>query len=616
VQATTNPAWSALLALPYLMEFPHECSEQLFARLYANVLARHVVKHDPNISSIFEQWKSASDDVKESPLFQNPDLKNILLSETPWVRDAQDETTRCRNIARLFDPACTTAQIDDAGMKLRHRQNSEGGWSWFPGGPVNPFITGHIIAGFGKLKRLGVELDTYLISQALRSYDQWLTKELERMRVVAAQNGAVLSKDGPITRQIAYHLYARSFFLNEMPIEKKHSATYSYFLEQAAANWLQQDLQERAHIALALHRWDNVSAPATPQTRTRTRARTGSATASVPEVAKVPNTTAVAIAKSLRARAVSDPELGTHWPSVHSGYLWQDAPIENQALMVELFSEVVPDSAFVGDLCFWLLRQKQTQTWPTTKSTTDAIYALLLAEKGKGQGRDSAIGSVLSADAALSVRLGEHPVVSRELSPGTGSYSARIPGAEITPAMGNITVTKTGTGLSWGSVTWQYHQDIEKLRVSDTTPLKLKKTLWKKVHTAEGENLVLIPARAVAPLQRTPLVPGDTLVVRLELSTDRDMDFVYLKDQRGSGTEPLSVLSGHRQSASGVRYYESTKDTATHFFIERLPAGVHVFEYSVRVQHRGRYESGIAEIQSMYAPEFNAHTASFPLLAE
>ena len=39
VQMTSQPAWYAVMALPYLMEYPYECSEQVFNRLYANALA-------------------------------------------------------------------------------------------------------------------------------------------------------------------------------------------------------------------------------------------------------------------------------------------------------------------------------------------------------------------------------------------------------------------------------------------------------------------------------------------------------------------------------------------------------------------------------------------------
>ena len=35
LQMTSNPAWYAVMSLPYLMEYPHQCSEQIFNRYYA-----------------------------------------------------------------------------------------------------------------------------------------------------------------------------------------------------------------------------------------------------------------------------------------------------------------------------------------------------------------------------------------------------------------------------------------------------------------------------------------------------------------------------------------------------------------------------------------------------
>jgi hypothetical protein len=105
---------------------------------------------------------------------------------------------------------------------------------------------------------------------------------------------------------------------------------------------------------------------------------------------------------------------------------------------------------------------------------------------------------------------------------------------------------------------------------------------------------------------------GDELVVRIELRSNRDMEYVHLKDQRGSGTEPVNVLSRYRYQ-DGLAYYESTRDTASHFFIDYLPKGTYVFEYSTRVQHKGTYPSGIAEVQCMYAPEFTSHSESIGL---
>jgi uncharacterized protein YfaS (alpha-2-macroglobulin family) len=105
---------------------------------------------------------------------------------------------------------------------------------------------------------------------------------------------------------------------------------------------------------------------------------------------------------------------------------------------------------------------------------------------------------------------------------------------------------------------------------------------------------------------------GDELVVRVVLRVDRDMEYVHLKDYRGSGTEPVDVLSRYRYQ-DGLAYYEATRDTASHFFIDYLPKGTYVFQYATRVVHRGSYQTGLAQIQCMYAPEFNSHSESIPL---
>ena len=108
---------------------------------------------------------------------------------------------------------------------------------------------------------------------------------------------------------------------------------------------------------------------------------------------------------------------------------------------------------------------------------------------------------------------------------------------------------------------------------------------------------------------------GETLVVRVELRSDRDMEYVHMKDMRGSGTEPVNVLS-HWKYQDGLAYYESTRDTATHFFFAYLPKGTYVFEYDLKVFHKGEYQTGMAEIECMYAPEFSSHSETILLKAQ
>jgi hypothetical protein len=275
--------------------------------------------------------------------------------------------------------------------------------------------------------------------------------------------------------------------------------------------------------------------------------------------------------------------------------------------MIEAFDEVMNDQPAVEDCRVWLLKQKQTQDWKTTKATADAIYALML----RGTDLLSSTALVQVTVGGINVTPGNIPSpirnpqseIRNQPEPGTGFYQARFAPADIKPKMGEIVVKKTDRGVAWGGVFWQYLEDMSKVTPSQGTPLQLKKTLFTKVNTARGPVL--------QPVKGTVAV-GDELVVRIELRADRDMEYVHLKDQRGSGVEPVNVLSQYKYQ-DGLVYYESTRDTASHFFIDYLPKGVYVFEYSTRVQLRGEYQTGIAEIQCMYAPEFSSHSGSIGL---
>ncbi|MFV0305541.1 MAG: hypothetical protein ACK5IC_08695, partial [Moheibacter sp.] len=86
-----------------------------------------------------------------------------------------------------------------------------------------------------------------------------------------------------------------------------------------------------------------------------------------------------------------------------------------------------------------------------------------------------------------------------------------------------------------------------------------------------------------------------------------EMDFVHIKDMRASGFEPVNVISTYKWQ-QGMGYYESTRDAATNFFIDRMPKGTFVFEYDVRANNAGNFSNGITSLQNMYAPELSAHS--------
>jgi len=46
---TSNPSWYAIKSLPYLMEYEHNCAEQVFSRYYANSMAAHILNSSPEV---------------------------------------------------------------------------------------------------------------------------------------------------------------------------------------------------------------------------------------------------------------------------------------------------------------------------------------------------------------------------------------------------------------------------------------------------------------------------------------------------------------------------------------------------------------------------------------
>ena len=568
LEMTSNPAWYAVQALPYLMEYPYDCNEQTFSRYYANTLASHIANSNPRIREVFDQW--ANSDALLSNLEKNQELKSLLIQETPWLRDAQSETEQKKRIGLLFNLNKMKNEQQSALNKLVQNQNSNGAWSWFKGGPDNRYITQHIITGMGHLNKLTdseandtndlsilFNSKSEMIEKAIEYLDDEFVAEYEQMKKYTSN----IDDDHLSTHQVHY-LYMRSFF-PEIETSKKVQEITAYYTKQAQQYWTSRGLYAQGMLALTLHRMNDTN-------------------------------TANKIIRSLEENSITNDELGMYWKSNSSSWFWYQAPIETQSLLIEAFSEIKPtDVETIDNLKIWLLKNKQTNQWSTTKATSEAVYALLL------QGSDW-----LSVTDAVAVIIGGEKLKPSTLEDvkveaGTGYFKTAWNGKEVAPKMGEVQITKKGNGIAWGALYWQYFEDLDQI-TSAKTPLQLKKKIFLKKNTNSGEVLSEIT-------DKTSLQVGDLVRIRIELKSDRDMEFIHMKDMRAAGFEPVNVISRYKWQ-DGLGYYESTKDASTNFFFDYLPKGVYVFEYDVRVNNAGNFSNGITTIESMYAPEFSSHS--------
>lgn len=576
IEYTSNPAWYAVQALPYLMEYPYECAEQSFNRYYANTLASYVANSTPKIKAVFEKWKTADTAALMSNLQKNEELKSALLQETPWVLQAKSETEQKKNIAVLFDMVRLAKEKQSTFNKLKDMQSSNGGFSWFKGGPDDRYITQYIVTGIGhlkKLKALSSEDENQLneiINKGIPYLDARLKEEYDNLL-----KAKVKLTDNHLSGTAIQYLYMRSFFTDK-PVSNNVNTAYNYYKGQSQKYWLSQSKYMQGMIALALHRTKDEK-------------------------------TAKAITASLQQNAIVNEEMGMYWKEFTTGgYYWYQAPVESQALMVEVFSDIEKNNKTVDDIKTWLLKQKQVQNWKTTKATSEAVYALLLNGS-----------NWLSEEKTVTIQLGNTTIssVGQKVEAGTGYFKHAFSSQQVKSEMGNIKVTVNSatnqpvnqSTTSWGAAYWQYFEDLDKI-TSASTPLQLKKKLF--VEQASDRGPVLRELK-----EGETLKVGDKVKVRIELKVDRDMEYIHMKDMRAATMEPVNVISEYRWQG-GLGYYESTKDASTNFFFSWLPRGNYVFEYPLFVSQVGNFSNGITTIQSMYAPEFSSHSEGIRVRVE
>ena len=395
LEYTSNPAWYAIQAMPYMMEYPYECAEQTFTRYYSNSLASSIVNSSPKIKAVFDNWKRESPEAFMSNLEKNQELKSLLLQETPWVLNSQDEGERKKRVALLFDLNKMDNELTIAMHKLQKAQVANGGWPWFPGMPESRYITQHIITGMGHLDNLGVKnvrenADIWkMIKKGVGYLDARLVEDYEWTK----KHYPNYMKEQHLGQLQIQYIYARSYF-KDLPMHSKLKEAVDFYQEQAKKYWMKFSIYSQGMIALEAHRFG---------------------------VEKLPQQ----ILASIKERSILHEEFGMYWKDNIGGYYWYQAPIETQALLIEAFDEVNKDETAVEDMKVWLLKQKQTTDWKTTKATAEACYALLL------RGTE-----LLTSDEMVEIKVAGTVIdpiaLGAKVEAGTGYFKTSWSGGDIT----------------------------------------------------------------------------------------------------------------------------------------------------------------------------------------
>jgi uncharacterized protein YfaS (alpha-2-macroglobulin family) len=546
LELQAQPLWTTLMSLPYLMEFPYECSEQTFARFFGNALAQKILQDNPELERVITTWKSTDPRAYLSELEKNPELKAIILAETPWVMDAHNEAKQRHRLALLFDENTLSFNTTAAWGKLKEMQSDDGGWGWF-GGESNRYITQHVVTGFGLLKQMGVVFDAAVAKRALDFLDG---KFLEDYRRIKKED---VEKLEGLTDLHLHWLVARSYF------QSNSSVASLYYAKSLQKNWKNFNLHSQALAGMVAHRNGDKEF-------------------------------AEKIKNSIVDRATRRAGLGMYWNENKNGYFWNQSTVETQSALIAFFTEVGNMDKEIKAMQLWLLQQKRSNAWETTKATTLACHALLVNRE--------ALQSQM--EQVVHVRLGDGTDLGT-LQKDSGT-TFRWTGSDITVGKGTVSVHTKNDQVVFGAIHLQYLEDMDKIEKS-TGDIRLERHYY---YSKEGQEVEIVPGSVVSL--------GTKILVKLTVTSNRAMEFVHLKDPKASGFEARESLSGYRYAT--VPYYQMSKDASTEFFIDFLPKGSHSFQYDGFVSGKGSMTTGAAIVECMYAPSFRANSSGARIQVE
>ncbi len=547
LQIDPQLALSILNTLPFLIEYPYECVEQILNKYVPLSIVNEVYKKYPALQKAVAK---IPDRKTQTPAWEKDDPRRLTtLMETPWVWQSEGRPT-IWPIIDLLDPEIVKAQKETNFNKLQSAQLANGAFPWWPGGNPDSYITLYVLSGLAEAKRYGVEVPEDMIQNALR----YVNKEIPLLLKAEERNLAIVSFAAYVVTSFSPEEYSEA--------QKGHDAASSWvvFLEK--------------HI--------HALTPFGKAYLAYTHLRLGD------------KERAESVLDMAMDGAREDPIAGVYWTPEKYSWVWYSDTVEKHAFFLRTLQELRPKDKRVPGMVQWLLFNRKGNVWKSTKASVAAVYALLDYLNQRG---------ALASDETFNVKWGTKTYSEVVKADDWLDKPIRWEekGFEITPDMSKAVIEKEGPGLAFASMTWTYSTD-EIPEASSPGMLELGRKFYLRVR--EGNDYHLKPIKSGEEVS-----VADQIEVQLKINTRSQFEYMHLKDLKAAGFEAETLLSGWKYDS--ISFYEEPRDSLTNFFIGWLPHGEYILRYRLRPTKAGVYRIGAATLQSMYSPDMTAHSAGF-----
>lgn len=289
--------------------------------------------------------------------------------------------------------------------------------------------------------------------------------------------------------------------------------------------------------------------------------------------------TAGLILESLRQFGVYRPGKGLCFPSVDD--------IRCYATIIQAFAAMDAPRNELDAMRQWITVQAQVSDNLGAYNPDYIIAAVMLT------GTNWTV-----APHAFGVLVDGKPLTTTESERATGYIVS-----SLTPSGShlNIEIRPNGETPSYGSIVsiGSRRQDTVAARPSDDLAISKRFLIEQDGKWIETDTFAL----------------GQRIRVQLIVEAGRSMEYVAITDRRPAAFEPVDQLPGYIYDGSLFMYRENS-DTQTNLFVSYLPKGTYHLIYDMTANNAGSFTSGIATIQSQYAPELTAHSAGTRIKVE
>lgn len=550
---TDNPMWTVLTALPSLKMNESDNLLWNLGDFYADCVGYGLLKKHENLREGLREIISGEDrdSLLTSNLNRHADLKIVALQNTPWVNDAYNENLRLSKLGDLLNKDKAETAIRTAWNKIKGLQQPDGGWCWFNGGKSSVWLSTTVLLHLGMLKDAGYlypEADSARkkeIDDVLAKGFRYCEREIYR-EIKESKNPAKYPYAG-----LKSFVLARSYF-PELEKSSPYKEIETNVLDALAKEWKKTTVYEKATTAILF--WRNN--------------REGEAKS---------------VLESLRQFASYEPSKGMWYDNLGSGY-YGAGKLLTTANVLAAFHEIEPGNEAIDRLRQWLLIQRQAQDWEEGLFSVEVINTML--------NTGSRWANIFELP---EIYIGDYKIPMESSGRFTGNVTVTLPASTVS---GNeLLIKRKSPTPAWGGIVTQFVAPMESVKAISIPDLKIEKEY----------RLITTDETGIKAEKLSEFKIGDKVRVTMIITCGRDLDYVALTDERPSCIEPEDQLSGYR-SSDGIGFYREVKNSETDMYFYFLPKGKHMISYDCRVSEAGTFASGIAILQSQYAPLITSHS--------